>query len=353
MSKKIKVLVVDDSAIVRKVLNENLNKFKDIEVVATAVDPYVARDKIVKFKPQVVLLDIEMPRMDGLTFLKHLMKSFPLPVIIVSSLVKDKNAAVIHALELGAVDVVPKPGGPFSTGEIVNELADKIRCASKVSMSKVKNVTKEVTKKNLNYKERILARISTTQKLIAVGASTGGTSALECIFKGFQKTFPPTVAVIHMPQGFTKSFAQRLNTICEPTVLEAEDGMKLEDGHIYIAPGGDKHITIKSSGSYRSIILKPGPLYGNHRPAIDILFKSVARYIGKNSCGIILTGMGKDGAEGIKEIHDTGGYTIAQDENSSIVFGMPKVAIELGGIDKVLPLKEISQKLLYALNRNI
>lgn len=353
MSNKIKVLVVDDSAIVRKVLNENLNKFPDIEVVATAIDPYVAREKIVKYKPHVVLLDIEMPRMDGLTFLKHLMKSFPLPVIIVSSLVKDKNDAVIHAMELGAVDVIPKPGGPFSTGEIVNELAEKIRCASKVNMKKVKDVTNEISRKPLNNKERILSKISTTQKLIAIGASTGGTSALECLFRDFQKTFPPTVAVIHMPQGFTRSFANRLNTICEATVLEAEDGMKLEDGHIYIAPGGDKHITIKSSGSYRSIILKPGPLYGNHRPSIDILFKSVAKYIGKNSYGVILTGMGKDGAEGINEIHNKGGYTIAQDEKSSIVFGMPKVAIELGGIDKILPLKEITQKLLYALNRNI
>lgn len=351
MNKEIKVLIVDDSAIVRKVLKENLNKYSFINVIDTAIDPYIARDKIINNKPDVILLDIEMPRMDGLTFLKHLMKSYPIPVIIVSSLVKGNNDAVVHAMELGAVDVIPKPGGPFSTGEIVQELSEKIKCASKINISKVEKINEEVRKKTLDYKDRILSKITTTQKLITIGASTGGTSALEYLFKDFQKTFPPTIALIHMPQGFTKSFANRLNTICESTVVEAENGMKLENGHIYIAPGGESHITVKSSGSYRSIQLKPGPLYGNHRPAIDILFHSAAKYIGKNCFAVILTGMGKDGAKGIKEIHDNGGFTIAQDEESSIVFGMPKVAIELGGIDKVLPLKEITKKLLYSLNR--
>lgn len=349
--KKINILIVDDSAIVRKVLKDNLNKYDFIGNIEVAMDPYVARDKIAKDRPDVILLDIEMPRMDGLTFLKHLMKSFPIPVIVVSSLLKDDNSAVIHAMELGAVDVVPKPGGPFSTGEIVHELSEKIKCASKVKMQKVDRVITETKTKIESVSKRILSRINTTQKLIVIGASTGGTSALEYLFKDFQKTFPPVVAVIHMPQGFTKSFAKRLNTICEPTVVEATNGMRLEDGHIYIAPGGEHHIQVNVSGSHRSLILKLGPLYGNHRPAIDILFKSVAKNIGKNCFALILTGMGKDGAQGIKEIHDQGGYTIAQDEESSIVFGMPKVAIEIGAIDKVLPLKEITKSLLYALNR--
>lgn len=348
---KIRVLVVDDSAIVRKVLKEKLLQYDFIEKIDVAMDPYIAREKIASNKPDVILLDIEMPRMDGLTFLKHLMKSYPIPVIIVSSLLKDDNQAVIHAMELGAIDVVPKPGGPFSTGEIVQELSEKIKCASKIKMHKVDRIVNETKTKLGSVSERILSRINTTQKLIVIGASTGGTSALEYLFKDFQKTFPPVITVIHMPQGFTKSFAKRLNSICEPTIIEAENGMRLEDGHIYIAPGGDHHIQVKVSGAYKSIILKPGPLYGNHRPAIDILFQSVAKNIGKNCYGIILTGMGRDGAQGIKEIHDNGGFTIAQDEKSSIVFGMPKAAIELGAIDSVLPLKDITKKLIYSLNR--
>lgn len=348
--KIIKVLIVDDSAIVRKVLQDGLNKYDNIDVIDTALDPYIAREKITKQKPDVILLDIEMPRMDGLTFLKHLMKSYPIPVIIVSSLLKENNDAVVQALEYGAVDVVPKPGGPFSTEELVEQLANKIRCASRINIKKVDNITSQTRIRKITPTERILSKIKTTEKMIVVGASTGGTSALEYLFLDFQKTFPPVIVVIHMPQGFTKSFAKRLNSVCQATILEAEDGMFLENGHIYIAPGGDKHIMIKTYGSKRKIILKSGPLYGNHRPAIDILFKSAARYVGKNCYAIILTGMGRDGADGIKEIHDAGGYTIAQDEESSIVFGMPKAAIELGAIDKVLNIKRITQKLIYSLN---
>lgn len=349
--KPINVLIVDDSAIVRKVLSTNLQEYKNINVVGTAMDPYIAREKIAKHRDiDVILLDIEMPRMDGLTFLKHLMKSHPIPVIIVSSLAKGKNDAIFKAMELGAVDVIPKPGGPFSTGELIETLVEKIISASKVEMSKVKKLTTTPDNITNNYRNRILSQIKTTKKVIVIGASTGGTSALETLFKEFLKTFPPVVTVIHMPKGYTRSFAERLNSLCEPTVLEAENGMILQDGHIYIAPGSDAHILIKTSGADRVIRIKPGPIYRHHRPAIDLFFKSAAQNIGMNCFAVILTGMGKDGAEGIKFIHDEGGYTIAQDESTSIVFGMPKAAIELDAIDDILPIDRICNKILSKLH---
>lgn len=350
--KPVNVLIVDDSAIVRKVLSDGLMAYDYINVVGTAIDPYLAREKIARHRDiDVILLDIEMPRMDGLTFLKYLMKSYPIPVIIVSSLAKDHNDAVIQAMELGAVDVVPKPGGPYSTEQLIETLAERIVMASSVEMNKVKRVSKAVSAQKAHYTDRILTKISTTKKVIVVGASTGGTSALEILFRDLPKTFPPVVAVIHMPMGFTRSFAHRLDNICEGSVVEAEENMHLEDGHIYIAPGGQCHTIIKASGALRSIHLLHTSPYNNHRPAVDILFESASRYIGKNCLAVLLTGMGRDGADGMKKIHAAGGYTIAQDEKSCIVFGMPKAAIEEGGVSEVLPLDKIARKLIMNLNR--
>ncbi len=340
---KINVLIVDDSAIVREILTEKLSKHPMINVVGSANDPYIARDKIEK-NPyiDVITLDIELPRMDGLTFLKYLMKYNPMPVIIVSSITDKSNVSSMEALELGAVDIVPKPGGPFSIEEVVDDLIDKIVNIKKVNFSKLKTShEKVVNRTKTSEKEKILSKIETTEKVIAVGASTGGTQALETLFKGFETDCPPTLAVIHMPEKFTLSFAKRLNDICSITVKEGEDGEKIMQGTVYIAPG-NYHMMIRSVGKDRYIKIVTGPKVFNQRPAVDVLFNSVAENIGKNAVGVILTGMGRDGASGLLNIRQKGGYTIAQDEESSVVFGMPKEAILLGGADIVLPLNSIA-----------
>ena len=340
---KINVLIVDDSAIVRKVLSENLSEYNEINIIGTAPDPYIAREKIVKSKVDVILLDIEMPRMDGLTFLKFLMKSYPLPVIIVSSLLEGKNEAAMQALELGAVDIVPKPGGPYSVGEIIESLVAKIIGASKISRSKLQEHSAVIkARPKTQVTSNILTRIKTTKKIIAVGASTGGTKAFEVMFSQFQKTFPPTLAVIHMPENFTRTFANRLNEICPATVKEAVNNERLVDGHIYIAPGGNYHMALKLSGAEYAIKLVKAPRVNGHRPSVGVMFDSVAKNAGTNSYGVLLTGMGKDGATGLLNMKNSGAYTIAQDERSSIVFGMPKEAIDMGAADTVLPLDKIT-----------
>ena len=349
--KKIKVLIVDDSAIVRKLLTERLSANPNIEVIGSAIDPYAARTIIENNEVDVITLDIELPRMDGLTFLKYLMKYHPLPVIIVSSIVDKDKTTVMEALELGAVDIVPKPGGPFSIEEVIEILTEKILNIKKINYSKLKTFSEKLLNKVDNKDtKKYLTRIETTDKIIAVGASTGGTQALETLFKGFDIDFPPTLAVIHMPENFTYTFAKRLNDICAISIKEAENGEKILHGTVYIAPGG-YHMMIKTVGKDKYIKIANGPKVFNQRPAVDVLFNSIAENIGKNAVGVLLTGMGRDGAVGLLNIKNKGGYTVAQDEKTSIVFGMPKEAIELGAAQEILPLPKISGQLKLFLNK--
>jgi two-component system chemotaxis response regulator CheB len=342
--KKINVFIIDDSAVVREILVNNLSRYEHINVVGTAVDPFIAREKLAKLEVDVITLDIELPRMDGLTFLKYLMKYYPIPVIIVSSLTDKRNRASLEALELGAVDIVPKPGGPYSVGDVIDILARKIEEASHVDFEKVKQLAQQNVTRKQKASQTMLAKIKTTNKLIAVGASTGGTSALEILFKDFEKTFPPTVCVIHMPEGFTNTFAKRLNDICPVNVKEAENNERALPGWIYIAPG-NYHLVVKALGTDYILKTVKAPLVFNQRPAVDVLFKSVAENVGQNTIAALLTGMGRDGAAGMLEIKKTGGYTIAQDEATSIVFGMPKVAIELDAVEAVLPIDKITSRI--------
>ena len=340
---KIRVLIVDDSAVVRKVFSEELSGQPDMEVVGTAPDPYVARDKIVQLKPDVVTLDIEMPRMDGLTFLRKLMKHYPLPVIIVSSLTKKGGVLALEAMESGAVDVICKPGEAYSVGEMGVQLADKIRAAAAVRI--------EDLRRRLLKPERQAALISrkslaeSTHKVIAIGSSTGGTEALKQVLINLPVTTPGIMIVQLMPQHFTASFAQRLDSLCKISVKEAEDGDAVLPGRALVAPG-NYHMVMRRSGARYYVNVKTGPLVCHQRPAVEVLFNSVAAYGGANAIGVILTGMGKDGARGMLKMHEAGARTIAQDEASCVVFGMPREAIAAGGVDMVVPLDQIGQTLL-------
>ncbi|MBW2340080.1 MAG: chemotaxis response regulator protein-glutamate methylesterase [Deltaproteobacteria bacterium] len=342
MNKRIKVLVVDDSAVVRKVFGDELSREKDIEVVGTAPDPYVARDKIVKLKPDVITLDIEMPRMDGLTFLKKLMRYYPLPVIIVSSLTSKGGKLVMEALSLGAVEVMSKPSSAYSVGEMGVQLVDKIRA---VAMVNVEARGEESSEETIQPKMASEALSKTTNKVIAIGASTGGTEALKVVLTGMPPHAPGIVAVQHMPANFTAAFAERLNGLSAMTVKEARDGDSLANGVALIAPG-NYHMLLKRSGAKYYVQVKTGPLVHHQRPAVDVLFHSVAEYAGGNAVGVILTGMGSDGALGLLKMKEAGARTLAQDERSCIVFGMPKEAIKLGAAEKVVPLNRIAQTAL-------
>ncbi len=339
--KKIRVFVVDDSAIVREILTERLSRHPGIEVVGSAMDPYIARDKLDTLEVDVITLDIEMPKMDGLTFLRQIMKHYPKPVIVVSSLAQNESAGAMKALEMGAVDIVPKPGGPFSVESVIDLLTDRILAASKVDPLKLFESAERLrTVAPPRGPANILASIRTTHQLIAIGTSTGGTIALERLFSQWEPGFPPTLAVIHMPEKFTASFARRLDELSDATVKEAEDGERLLQGTVYIAPG-NYHMLLRTQGTERTVRITSGPKVCNQRPAVDPLFSSVAEQVGRNCVGILLTGMGKDGAKGLLDIRNAGGSTIAQDEDSSIVWGMPKEAIDLGAAEQVLALDAI------------
>ncbi len=340
MSEDIKVLVVDDSAVVRKVFSEELSKRKGIVVIGTAPDPYVAREKIVKLKPDVITLDIEMPRMDGITFLKTLMKHYPLPVIIVSSLSVRGSKIALEALSLGALEVISKPGAAYSVGDMSIQLAEKIRAVygaklTPASLRKTENQPMAVPESK--------ALAATTNKIIAIGASTGGTEAIKKVLTRLPGNSPGTVVVQHMPARFTTSFAARLNDLCRMTVKEAQDGDSVISGQVLIAPG-NYHMLLKRSGTRYYVKIKTGPLVNYQRPAVDVLFKSVARYAGANTLGIILTGMGKDGAAGMLSMKKAGAINIAQDEKSCIVFGMPKEAINTGAVDYIRDINSIAGK---------
>ena len=339
--KRIKVLIVDDSAMVRNIFSQKLSKFPDIEIVGTAPDPYIARDKIIRLKPDVITLDIEMPRMDGLTFLRKLMRYYPLPVIMVSSLTLKGGKLTLEAMDIGAVEVMAKPGGSYVIGDMGTQLAEKIRAASRVKMVK-RNPAHQPTR--IEYKP-IGALSKTSNKVIAIGASTGGTEALKNVLSRMPCNSPGMVIVQHMPAKFTTAFAERLDNICQVTVKEAQNNDTVNSGTALIAPG-NYHMILRRSGARYYVEVKTGPMVHHQRPAVDLLFKSTAQYAGPNSIGAILTGMGVDGAEGLLKMKQSGAKTIAQDEKSCVVFGMPKEAIKMGAADKVLPLDRIAEEMV-------
>jgi two-component system chemotaxis response regulator CheB len=322
----IRVLIVDDSAVVRKKMTEELGRFDDIDVVDTAVDPYVARDKIVRLKPDVITLDMEMPRMDGLSFLAKLMRHYPMPVVVLSSLTPKNSEIALKALDLGAVEVLCKPGAAYATQNIANDLARAIRAAAAADIQKTQALAMEAPKNGASVTQLLT---QTTHKVIAIGASTGGTKAIESVLRDLPGTSPGIVIVQHMPENFTHSFAQRLNDVCQVEVREAKDKDHVVPGVALIAPG-NYHMVLKRSGAQYLVAIKNGPRVHYQRPAVDVLFQSVAKVAGKNAVGVILTGMGADGAKGLLAMKDAGAQTMAQDEASSIVFGMPKEAIKLG-----------------------
>lgn len=339
----IKVLIIDDSAMIRKVFEQELSKDPDIEVVGTAPDPFVGRDKIVYLKPDVITLDIEMPRMDGLTFLEKLMKHYPLPVVVVSSLAKKGGDVALKAMELGAVEVLCKPGTAYSVGDMSEQLIEKVKAAAQVTVSKRAGASgPSVTSSGAQMAS---IGVKTTNKIIAIGASTGGTEALKEVITRLPANAPPVVIVQHMPQNFTKAFADRLNELSQVHVKEAEDGEYLATGKVLIAPG-NQHMEIRRSGINYYVTLFDGPMVFHQRPAVEHLFNSVAQYAGQNAVGAILTGMGKDGAQGLLAMRKAGAATVAQDERTCIVFGMPKEAIDLGAAQVIKPLPQIAQTLL-------
>lgn len=337
----IKVLIVDDSAVVRKVLSDELSRFDDIQIVGTAVDPYLARDKIVKLKPDVITLDLEMPRMDGLSFLAKLMKYYPLPVIVLSSLAPRNSENALKALELGAVEVLCKPGSAFSTQDVARDLARAIRGAAIARVEK--QVAPSAGVRTAQSPSRI--HLQTTDKVIAIGASTGGTKAIETVLLGLPATVPGTVIVQHMPEHFTTTFAARLNEMCPMEVREARDGDHLLPGVVFVAPG-NRHMLLQRSGANYVVKIKDGPRVHYQRPSVDVLFLSVAQSAGKNAVGVLLTGMGADGAKGLLAMRESGARTLAQDEESCVVYGMPKEAVRLGAVEKVMPLSGMAAAIL-------
>ena len=340
MFKKTRVLVVDDSATVRQVFTKILSADPMIEVVGAAPDPYVARDMIVELEPDVLTLDLEMPRMDGITFLTKLMRSHPLPVIIVSSLTPAKSALALDAMRAGAIDVLFKHGAAYTFGNIQDELVNKVKSAARAKVSRlVGDNAPSVSKPSL------LTR--TTNSIIAIGCSTGGTQALETVIPHLPSNSPGVLVVQHMPEHFTRSFAERLNENSAMEVKEAEAGDSVAPGRVLLAPG-NRHMVLTRSGARYVCEIIDTERVNRHRPSVDVLFSSVAKNAGRNSIGVIMTGMGADGAVGLKEMHDGGAWTISQDEASSIVFGMPARAIELGAADEIVALPEIAQGILRA-----
>lgn len=333
---KIRVLIVDDSAIVRKILSDAISAEADLEVVGTAPDPYIARDKILQLKPDVLTLDIEMPRMDGLTFLKKIMRHHPLPVVVISSLGGASCQTSLDALRFGAVEVLAKPGGPYSVGELRTNLANRIRAAA-VAKLKVSSQAAPV--------RAIVTRNVHSGSIIAIGASTGGTEALHEVLTQLPANSPGILITQHIPPIFSAAFAQRLNQACAMEVKEAADGDFLAPGRVLVAPGNFHMLLRKSADGFR-VQVKDGPQVCYQRPSVDVMFASVAEAAGANATGVILTGMGSDGANGLLRMKRAGAHTIAQDEETCVVFGMPKEAIRLGGADRVLPLSLIPEAIL-------
>jgi two-component system chemotaxis response regulator CheB len=348
--KKIRVLIVDDSAVVRQTLSSIISDDPELEVMATAGDPFQAAEKMRNDIPDVITLDVEMPRMDGLTFLKKIMSQHPVPVVICSSLTTEGSDTINKAIQYGAVEIITKPkiGTKVFLEESRINVCDSIKSAFKADL-KMHTFMLAKTQPKLSA-DAVLAKsktilTETTEKIIVLGASTGGTEAIRYFLESLPQDTPGIVIVQHMPEHFTASFSQRLNEICTISVKEAANNDTVLRGQALIAPG-NKHMLLKRSGARYYVEVTEGPLVNRHRPAVDVLFRSAARYAGKNAFGIILTGMGDDGARGLKEMHDAGAYTIAQDAESCVVFGMPKEAIAFGGVSKVLPLNRIADEVI-------
>ena len=347
---KIKVLIIDDSAVVRRAITDILSSDPAFEVVGSARDPYQAAERMKEIVPDVITLDVEMPRMDGITFLQKLMSQHPLPVVMCSSLTENGSETTFKALEYGAVDIIQKPR--LGVKQFLEEsriiICDAVKAASRAPMRRTVtplHVQPKLTADAVIPKQVSKAMVATTEKVVVIGASTGGTEALKVFLEALPEDAPGMVIVQHMPEHFTRAFANRLDGLCRVSVKEAEDDDTVIRGRALIAPG-NKHTLLKRSGARYYVEVRDGPLVCRHRPSVDVLFRSASRYAGKNAIGVIMTGMGDDGAKGMLEMKEAGAYTIAQDEESCIVFGMPKEAIKLGAVDKILPLPNIMRAVL-------
>ena len=350
---RIRVLIVDDSALVRRILSELLAADPDMEVVGTATDAYMARDKIKQLNPDVITLDVEMPKMDGLTFLRNLMRLRPMPVVMVSSLTEHGAEITLDALAVGAVDYLPKPKIDLAAtlGDYAEELCAKIKAAAKARVRRYSSgsaLTGEVAPRY--SADAVLPKTApprqfrTTDRIIAIGASTGGTEAIKDVLVQLPADTPGVVIAQHIPKAFSTPFARRMDACCQMTVYEAEDGQQILPGHVYIAPG-DRHLLVVRDGARYVCRLDDGQPVNRHKPSVDVLFRSVAQQAGRNAIGAILTGMGKDGAAGLKEMREAGSPTIAQDEATSVVWGMPREAVAIGAATQVLGLHEIAARL--------
>jgi two-component system, chemotaxis family, protein-glutamate methylesterase/glutaminase len=340
----IRVLIVDDSPTVCRILERGLSRASGIEVVGVAPDPYVARDMIIKDPPDVVTLDIEMPRMDGLTFLRKLMKHFPLPVVIVSTLAKKGGSKALEALECGAVEVVEKNMGEDRVNDLMLEIVRKVRSAAGAKVHRRSIGTQQMAAQATKPKPLKNVGPDNANRVVAIGSSTGGTEALARIMERLPADTPGTLIVQHMPPGFTAQMAERLDNLSAMTVREAQGGEILEPGLALVAPG-DYHVILCKAGNKFRVELRSGPRVSRHKPSVDVMFSTVASVVGDKAIGVILTGMGRDGAAGMKKMHDAGAHTIAQDEESCVVYGMPREAVELGGVDEIVPLNRVAEKI--------
>ncbi|MCM2458029.1 chemotaxis response regulator protein-glutamate methylesterase [Rhizobium sp. CG4] len=357
MSKKIRVLIVDDSASVRQTLTAVLQSDPQIEVIGAAADPFIAAKRIQEEIPDVITLDVEMPRMDGITFLRKLMSQHPIPVVMCSSLTESGSETLLQALEAGAVDIILKPkiGAADHLAESAMRICEVVKSAAQARLgrrkvtsarqSELSGPTAKLTADAVLPPPSGKAMARTTEMVVCVGASTGGTEALREMLEKLPANTPGIVIVQHMPEKFTAAFAKRLNSLCEMEIKEAADGDPVLRGHVLIAPG-DKHMLLERQGARYHVSVRTGPLVSRHRPSVDVLFRSAARAAGANAMGVIMTGMGDDGARGMLEMHQAGAFTVSQDEASSVVFGMPKEAIAHGGVDKILPLDRIAAEIL-------
>lgn len=347
---KIKVLIVDDSALVRQTLNEILSSDPQIEVIGMAPDPFVAAERMRDIVPDVITLDVEMPRMDGITFLQKIMSQHPIPVVMCSTLTESGSETALKALEYGAVDIIVKP--KLGTKQFIEEsrirICDTVKAAAQARSGRVRvvrDVAPKYTADVMMEKPSSKAMIQTTEKVVVVGASTGGTEALKVFLEAFPEDTPGIVIVQHMPENFTAAFARRLDSTCRISVKEAADNDTVVRGRALIAPG-NRHLLLKRSGARYYVEVKDGPLVSRHRPSVDVLFRSAARYAGKNAVAVIMTGMGDDGARGMKEMFDAGAHTIAQDEATCVVYGMPNEAVKRGGVHRSMPLQQIAMEVM-------